>query len=136
MISFNLPRTLRDEEEGIDTPFVRQGPELVHWPSFQPGIVADFARFVRRLSPRPYHCVPPHPAPLRTIGPLRWPLCRNASGGLRSWSSGNGSGPTRPRRGLRWWFVRCPAQRSRAGRSGGSGLGEGAYATGSPATTP
>ena len=82
MISFNLPRTLRDEEEGIDTPFVRQGPELVHWPSFQPGIVADFARFVRRLSPRPYHCVPPHPAPLRTIGPLRWPLCRERIRGL------------------------------------------------------
>ena len=76
MISFNLPRTLRDEEEGIDTPLVRQGPELVQWPSFQPGNVADFARFVRRLSPRSYHCVPPHPAPRRTMWPLRWPLCR------------------------------------------------------------
>ena len=38
------------------------------------------------------------------MGPLR----RNASGGLRIWSSGNGSGRTRPRRGLRWWFMRCP----------------------------
>ena len=38
------------------------------------------------------------------MGPLR----RNASGGVRSCSSGNGSGRTRPRRGLRWWFMRCP----------------------------
>ena len=66
------------------------------------------------------------------MGPLR----RNASGGLRSWSSGNGSGRMRPRRGLRWWFMCCPPQRPRAGRSGDSGPGDGANATGLPATPP
>ena len=65
-------------------------------------------------------------------GPLRW----NASGGLRRCSSGNGSGRTRPRRGFRWWFMRYPPQRSRAGRRGGSCPGEGANATGPPADAP
>ena len=55
------------------------------------------------------------------MGPLR----RNASGGLRSWSSGNGSGRMRPRRGLRWWFMCCPPQRPCAGRRGGSCPGKG-----------
>ena len=71
-------------------------------------------------------------APRHTMGPLR----RNASGGLRNCSTGNGSGRTRPRPGLRWWFMRCPPQRPRAGRSGSSGPGEWANATGPPATPP
>ena len=131
MISFNLPRTLRDEEEGIDTPLARQGPELVHGPRS--------ARIRSRIGPFPPDTLPAF-LPLRAAapltsphdGPLRW----NASGGLRRCSSGNGSGRTRPRRGFRWWFMRYPPQRSRAGRSGGSCPGEGANATGPPATPP
>ena len=99
MISFNLPRTLRDEEEGIDTPLARQGPELVHGPRS--------ARIRSRNGPFPPDTLPAF-LPLRAAapltsphdGPLRW----NASGGLRRCSSGNGSGRTRPRRGFRWWF--------------------------------
>ena len=80
MISFNLPRTLRDEEEGIDTPLARQGHELVCTAALP-------ARIRSRNGPFPPDTLPAF-LPLRAAapltsphdGPLRW----NASGGLRN----------------------------------------------------
>ena len=68
------------DEAGIATPLARPSPGLVHRLSFRAGIVAVRAGIRGTLSPRSYHCVPPHPATCRTMGPLRWPLCKNALG--------------------------------------------------------
>ena len=61
-------------------PLANLSPVLVHLASPEPRFVAAMSSFVGTLSPRSYHCVPPHPATRRTMGPLRWPLCKNALG--------------------------------------------------------
>ena len=96
-----LPCTLPDTEVAIATPQTHQCPELANQLSFQPGFIAGMACFLWTLKSRSYNRVPPR------VGSLRWSLRRDASGGVRSWSSCNGSGRTRTRRGLSWWFVRC-----------------------------
>ena len=90
-------------------------------------------RLARTPSPRSYHCVPPHSA-------ARWGRCVGLSVGThqgleevveRQWEW-----PLDAEARLRCWFMRCPPQRPCAGRSGDSGPGDGANATGLPATPP
>ena len=47
---FELPRTGRDEEEGIDTSVRHQRTALVHEPRFSPAFVAAIPRFSQTLS--------------------------------------------------------------------------------------